>query len=70
VRTQSNVNNVNENIVISELSDEISSQPLALTLTGFQATESSSLQLIIAAAVLLTLMLSAAALIGHHYKLG
>lgn len=70
VRTQSNVNNVNNNIVVSDLSEEISNQPLALTLTGFQASQSPSLVLIIAAALLPTLLLSAAAFLGYRSKTG
>jgi hypothetical protein len=70
MRTQSNVNNINNNIVVSDDSEEISSQPLALSLTDFQASERSSLMLIIAAALLPTLMLSAAAVIGYRFKTG
>jgi hypothetical protein len=70
VVTQSNVNAWNDNIVVSDPSVEISSRPLALSLTGFQASQPSFLLLIIAAALLPTLMLSAAAVIGYRYKTG
>lgn len=70
VRTQSNVNNVNDNIVVSDDSEEISNQPLALTLTGFQASQPTSLVLIIAAALFSTMMLSAAAVLGYRSKTG
>jgi hypothetical protein len=70
VTTQSNVNNWNDNVVISDPSVEISSQPLALSLTTFKASQPAPFVLIIAAAFLVTSMLSAAAVIGYRYKTG
>ena len=70
VTTQSNVNIWNDNIVVSDPSVEISSQPLALSLTAFKASQPSSLVLIIAAALLTTSMLTAAAVVGYRSKTG
>jgi hypothetical protein len=70
VTTQSNVNSWNNNIVVSDPSIEITSRPLALSLTEFRASQPAPFVLIIAAAFLVTSMLSAAAVIGYRFKTG